>query len=286
LLLGEALGVAYRDWSHWLPCDRAVAVPSDRTAPLVPLTRSTARAAGWQWRIPLQHRTGNGLVYAAGHMSDAEAEALLLANLDGRALAAPRRLSFTAGVRERLWEKNVVALGLSGGFIEPLESTSIHLIQTGISKLFWLFPDMRFSQVERDEYNRLMTHQFEYIRDFIILHYKATTRDDTPFWRYVRDMPVPDTLAHKIALFREKGRVVRYDDDLFGVPNWVAVLLGQGIVPAGHDPIADAMDDTRVLAALAQQRTTYAAQAERMPTHADYIAQNCAAPSLYPEVPV
>ena len=271
LLLGEAMRVGYRDWSHWLPCDRAVAVPSARTEPLTPFTRSTARAAGWQWRIPLQHRTGNGLVYAGAHLDDAEAERTLLANLDAPPLAEPRRLRFTAGVREKLWEKNVVALGLSGGFIEPLESTSIHLIQTGISKLFWLFPDSRFAQVEQDEYNRLMREQFEYIRDFVILHYKATARDDTPFWRQVRDMDVPDTLAHKIALFREKGRILRYDHDLFAIPSWVAVMLGQGIVPDGHDPVADAMDDARVLAAMERLRAGYADQAARMPAHAAYL---------------
>ncbi|RHW19318.1 tryptophan 7-halogenase [Sphingomonas gilva] len=277
LLLGETLGVGYRDWSHWLPCDRAIAAPCERTEPLLPYTRSTARPAGWQWRIPLQHRTGNGIVYAAAHMADDEAEALLLANLDGAAAGAPRRLSFTAGVRERLWDRNVVALGLSGGFIEPLESTSIHLIQTGISKLFWLFPDTRFSTVERDEYNRLMIDQFEYIRDFIVLHYKATRRDDTPFWRYVRDMPIPDSLAHKIALFREKGRVLRYDHDLFAIPNWVAVMLGQNIMPDGYDPMVDSMDDARVLSAMRQIAEANAAAARQMPTHADYIARHCAA---------
>lgn len=277
LLLGDALGVKYQDWSHWLPCDSAIAVPSERTSPLLPYTRSTAHAAGWQWRIPLQHRTGNGHVYAAAHMSDDEAERILLANLDGQPTADPRKIKFTAGVREKLWEKNVIALGLSGGFIEPLESTSIHLIQTGISKLFWLFPDKRFSDVERNEYNRLMSEQFAYIRDFIVLHYKATTRDDTPFWRTVRDMDIPDSLAHKIELFREKGRVLRYDHDLFDVPSWVAVMLGQNIMPVGHDAVADALDDDRVLAAMKGLAASYAAQAERLQSHADYIKQHCEA---------
>ncbi len=273
LLLGEAMGVPFEDWSHWLPCDRAVAVPTARTEPLLPYTRSTARAAGWQWRIPLQHRTGNGHVYASAHMSDDEAERILLDNLDAAPTAAPRRLSFTAGRRVRLWEGNVVGIGLSGGFLEPLESTSIHLIQTGISKLFALFPDRRFADVERDEYNRLMGDAFCAIRDFIILHYHATRRDDSPFWRHVRDMDVPDTLARKIALFREKGRVFRYDDDLFGVPNWVAVMLGQNVVPAGYDPIVDALDEARVGVAMERMRRQCADLTRAMPTQAEFLAR-------------
>ena len=271
LLLGRALDVGYRDWSHWLPCDRAVAVPCARVDPLHPFTRATAREAGWQWRIPLQHRTGNGYVFSSAHLDPADAEARLIERLDAPPIADPRHLSFTAGVRERLWEKNVVALGLSGGFIEPLESTSIHLIQTGISKLFWLFPDREISDVERDTYNRLMTEQYEYVRDFIVLHYKATARDDTPFWRSVRDMTVPDSLAQKIELFREKGRVLRFDHDLFAVPSWVAVMLGQNIVPRGYDTLVDAMDPERVQSAMAQIAESYRRQADAMPTHADFI---------------
>jgi tryptophan 7-halogenase len=277
LLLGDALGVKYNDWSHWLPCDSAIAVPSTRTSPLLPYTRSTAHAAGWQWRIPLQHRTGNGHVFASSYMKDDEAEQILLANLDGKPTADPRKISFTAGVRDKLWEKNVIALGLSGGFIEPLESTSIHLIQTGISKLFWLFPDKRFSDVERNEYNRLMAEQFAYIRDFIVLHYKATTRDDTPFWRYVRDMEIPDTLAHKIALFQEKGRILRYDHDLFDVPSWVSVMIGQHILPTGYDTVADALDEDRVVAALKDMAASHAALVERLPSHQAYIDKRCRA---------
>lgn len=279
LLLGDALGIKYQDWSHWLLCDSAIAVPSKRTSPLLPFTRSTAHSAGWQWRIPLQHRTGNGHVYSSAYMKDDEAERLLLANLDGEPVAEPRKLDFTAGVREKLWEKNVIALGLSAGFIEPLESTSIHLIQTGISKLFWLFPDKRFSMVEQREYNRLMLEQFAYIRDFIVLHYKATERDDSPFWRYVRDMEIPDTLAHKIELFREKGRILRYDHDLFDVPSWVSVMTGQNIMPVGHDAVADALDDDRVLAALKRLEASYITQAGQLPTHEEYIRQRCQAPA-------
>ncbi|MCU6453702.1 tryptophan 7-halogenase [Sphingomonas sp. A2-49] len=265
LLLGETMGVAFEDWSHWLPCDRAIAVPTARTAPLLPYTRATAHGAGWQWRIPLQHRTGNGHVYASAFTSDEDAERTLRAHLDAAPTAEPRRLSFRAGRRMRMWAGNVVALGLAGGFLEPLESTSIHLIQTGISKLFGLFPDMRFTDVERDEYNRLMGDQYASIRDFIILHYAATTRDDTPFWRHVRTMALPDTLNRKIALFREKGRIFRYDDELFAVPSWVAVLLGQGVVPDGYDPVVDALDADRVAEAMRQMRASYTAMAAQMP---------------------
>ncbi|KQU55921.1 tryptophan halogenase [Sphingomonas sp. Leaf339] len=267
LLLGEAMGVGFTDWSHWLPCDRAIAVPTVRTEPILPFTRSTARPAGWQWRIPLQHRTGNGHVYASAFMDDDAAEALLLANLEAAPAAEPRRLSFKAGVRAKLWEGNVVALGLAGGFLEPLESTSIHLIQEGISKLFALFPDRRFTPVERDEYNRLMGDAYAGIRDFVILHYHATKRDDSPFWRHVRTMELPDTLRAKIALFREKGRIFRYDDELFAVPSWVAVMLGQGIVPDGYDPVVDALDAERLTAAVVRMRGAMAAAAQALPTH-------------------
>jgi len=265
LLLGETMGVGFEDWSHWLPCDRAIAVPTERSAPLLPYTRATAHGAGWQWRIPLQHRTGNGHVYASGFTGDDEAERVLMAHLESKPTAEPRRLSFRAGRRTRMWAGNVVALGLAGGFLEPLESTSIHLIQAGISKLFGLFPDKRFTDVERDEYNRLMGDQYTSIRDFIILHYAATTRDDTPFWRHVRTMALPDTLNRKIALFREKGRIFRYDDELFAVPSWVAVMLGQGIMPDGYDPVVDALDAGKVAGALRQMRASYADMAAQMP---------------------
>ena len=176
-------------------------------------------------------------------------------------------------MRERLWEGNVVALGLAGGFIEPLESTSIHLIQTGINKLFWLFPDMRFSPVERDEYNRLMIDQYEYVRDFIVLHYKATARDDTPFWQDMAAMEIPDSLAQKIELFRTKGRIRRFDHDLFGIANWAAVMLGQNIMPDGYDPLVDATDDEKIIAAMERIAAVFDQQARAMPGHADYLAR-------------
>jgi tryptophan halogenase len=272
LLLGETLGVPFEDWSHWLPCDRAIAVPTEPTTPLLPYTRATAHPAGWQWRIPLQHRTGNGHVYSSAHISDDEATSVLLANLDSKPTAEPRQLRFKAGRRAKMWEGNVVALGLAGGFLEPLESTSIHLIQTGISKLFALFPDRGVSDVERDEYNRLMGDAYTSVRDFIILHYHATRRDDSAFWRHVRTMPVPDSLARKLALFREKGRIFRYDDELFGISSWVQVLLGQNIIPTGYDPIVDALDADRVADALRQMRAMTLRTSEALPSHADFIA--------------
>jgi tryptophan halogenase len=277
LLLGEAMQVPFLDWTHWLPCDRALAVPCARVEPLLPMTRATARPAGWQWRIPLQHRTGNGHVWSSSFMEQADAEALLLEGLDAPALEAPRVLRFRAGRRARMWEGNVVALGLAGGFLEPLESTSIHLIQSGIQKLLALFPDSGFSAVERDEYNRLMVAQFDAVRDFVILHYKATDRRGEPFWDHVREMAIPDSLAAKIALFREKGRLFRYDDDLFSVPSWVAVLLGQHVVPEGFSPLVNSLEDDRVIGALRALRQGYAAATEAMPSHSAQIDRLLAA---------
>ncbi len=273
LLLGNALDVPYRDWSEWLVCDRAMAVPSARADPLRPMTRATALDAGWQWRIPLQHRTGNGIVYASDYLSDDEARATLLGNLEEEALAEARPIRFTTGVRERQWERNVIALGLAAGFVEPLESTAIHLIQTAISKLFWLFPDREVSEIERREFNRLMTESYEYVRDFIILHYKATARDDTPFWRRMANMDIPDSLAHKIELFREKGRIKRYEHDLFALPSWAMVMLGQNIVPRGYDTLVDAMDDAKVLGAMRQISQVMQRAAGELPRHEDYVAK-------------
>src|SRR5205085_2678740 len=221
LLIEEKLGTGYQDWSRWLPCERAVAVPCAYSGQPDPFTRSTARASGWQWRIPLQHRMGNGIVYSSAYMERGEAEALLLANLEGEALAEPRHLGFTAGMRRLAWNRNVVALGLSGGFVEPLESTSIHLVQSGIAKLLALFPDRRFDAAERDEYNRQMEEVYEDVRDFIILHYKATQRDDSDFRNYCRTMAVPEQLAAKLDLWRGKARLFRECRELFGTASWV-----------------------------------------------------------------
>jgi len=221
LLIEDTLKAGYTDWSHWLPCDRAVALPSENSGPLLPYTRATADAAGWRWRIPLQHRQGNGYVYASAHLDDDTAAQRLSAATEGRPLADPRVLRFTAGHRRKLWDKNVIAIGLSGGFIEPLESTSIHLVQSGISRLLRMFPDKNFNPALIDEFNRSSTLEYEQIRDFIVLHYKTTRRDDTAFWRHCRDMEVPDTLKHKLALFRDSGRIFRLQDDLFSETSWL-----------------------------------------------------------------
>jgi tryptophan halogenase len=270
LLLGDKLDVQFEDWSHWLPCDRALAVPSERNEPLLPYTRSTAHAAGWQWRIPLQHRTGNGHVYCSAHMSDDEAGRILLDTLDSKPIADPRLLKFKAGRRTKSWEKNVIAIGLSAGFLEPLESTSIHLIQHAAQKLLALFPGRGISPVERDEFNRAMVNSYEPVRDFIILHYHATRRTG-PFWDHVRTMDVPDTLKHKMELFREHGRVFRYNNELFDIPSWVAVMLGQDVMPNAADPLVDAMPDAEVLRVIAELKRGYEQTALKLPLASDYI---------------
>jgi tryptophan halogenase len=281
LLIGETLGVGYEDWSHWLQCDRAIALPTANVGPPDPFTRATAHGAGWQWRIPLQHRTGNGHVYSSRFLSDDEAEAVLRANLEGEVLAPPRLLRFRAGQREKAWSHNVVALGLSSGFLEPLESTSIHLIQNAISRLFTLFPDRSFSELERNEFNRGMREIYEDVRDFIILHYKATQRDDTPFWRNVRDMDIPEPLQRKIELFRARGRIFREGAELFGVTSWVAVMLGQGIWPERYDTLVDSLDESKVAMAMAQIREACAEACRSLPSQEEFLrAAGAWAPEL------
>jgi tryptophan 7-halogenase len=276
MLLGEALGEPFEDWSHWLPCDRAIAVPSASTGHLPPYTQSTADAAGWRWRIPLQHRVGNGYVYGSAFLTDDAARERLLATIEGTAEAEPRQLRFTAGRRRNGWSHNVVAVGLSGGFLEPLESTSIHLIQTAISRLMLFFPDKGFAAADRDEFNRQTGREFDHIRDFIILHYKATERTDTPFWRYCRAMAVPDTLTERIELFRSKGRIVRYQEELFSLDSWLAVLIGQGIMPEGHDPIADSIPPQELRGQMSALRMSLRRAVETLPGHRDFIARCCA----------
>ncbi|MFM2057765.1 MAG: hypothetical protein RLY71_2150 [Pseudomonadota bacterium] len=276
LLIEQALKTGYEDWSHWLPCNRAWAVQCASVAPLLPYTRATARSAGWQWRIPLQHRTGNGHVYANGFISDDEAAATLMTNIDGPALTEPRQLKFVTGKRRKFWNKNVVAIGLSSGFMEPLESTSIHLIQSTISRLVTFFPDKEFSQVDIDEFNRQADFEFEKIRDFLILHYKATTREDTEFWRYCRHMAIPPSLQAKMDLFARNGRVFREGSEMFSEISWFEVMLGQGILPRGYDPVVDALDEAKIEEFLANVSQTMQRCVDVMPTHADYIAANCA----------
>jgi tryptophan halogenase len=277
LLIEQALGTGYEDYTPWLPCDRAVAVPSKRVAPLTPYTRSTAHVAGWQWRIPLQHRTGNGHVYCSRFISDDEATATLLANLDGAALAEPRLLKFTTGRRRKFWNRNCIALGLASGFLEPLESTSIHLIQSGITQLAAIFPDMAFDPADAEEYNRLQLAEFERVRDFIILHYKATQRDDAPLWRQCRDMQIPESLAWRMRLFAASGRVAFEENELFVESNWLSVLHGQGIAPRRHDPLADLLPLDEARRRFGELKALIAGTAAAMPGHEIFIATHCAA---------
>lgn len=273
LLIGGALGIGYEEWSQWLLCDRAQAVPCESVEPLTPYTRSTARRAGWQWRIPLQHRIGNGHVYSSSLMSDDEAAEILLSNLDGKPLADPRPIKFTPGRRHKVWEKNVLAVGLASGFLEPLESTSIHLIQTAIHRLIALFPAQGYNAADVAEYNRQVKEEFEDVRDFIIAHYKVTRRSGEPFWDYVREMEVPDTLTERLDLFRSSSRFfARAKAELFAEESWVQVLLGQGLQMAS-DPVARFVDDDDLTAFLADLSETIEDVAEGMPDHADFIAR-------------
>lgn len=277
LLIEQTLHTGYDDWSHWLPCDSALAVPCESVSPLLPYTRATARSAGWQWRIPLQHRIGNGHVYCSQFMSQDEATSILLSNLDGRALAEPRLIRFVTGKRKKFWNKNVVAIGLASGFIEPLESTSIHLIQQGIVRLIELFPNLGFDQGDIDEYNRQAETEFEQVRDFIVLHYNATRRDDSAFWDYCRTMDVPDTLKHKTELFRCNGRFFRKNDELFGETSWVQVMLGQGILPRGYHPLVDNTADEPIFRMMDNVRSVMHQVVDRIPTHEQYVARHCKA---------
>jgi tryptophan halogenase len=277
LLIGEALKAPYEDWSHWLPCDRAIAVPCESVAPLTPYTRATAHSAGWQWRIPLQHRIGNGHVYSSRFMGQDEATSILLNNLDGKQLAEPRYIPFTPGRRRQTWVKNCVAIGLSSGFFEPIESTNIHLIQSAIGRAINLFPDAGFNQADIDEYNKQTQFEYERIRDFIVLHYKATERDDSPFWNHCRNMDVPETLQHKMDLYRSNGRVFREALELFAEVSWVQVMHGQGLRPQGYHPLVDLRPRDEIVAFLGDIQNVIGKCVEVMPTHSDYIAKHCAA---------
>jgi tryptophan halogenase len=278
LVIGEALGVGYQDWTHWLPCDRALAVPCEGVRPIMPYTRSTAREAGWQWRIPLQHRTGNGLVYCSAHLSDDAAAATLLGNLDGKALADPRPLKFTTGRREAFWHRNCVAVGLASGFLEPLESTSIHMVQSAIERILAFLPAGTPDARAITEYNRQTAFEMERIRDFIILHYKATERDDSAFWQQCAAMDVPDSLAARIALFREAGRIFRDSTELFTEVGWVQVLLGQGVLPESWHPLAEQLTEAELREFLGLQAQMCSDRARRMTGHDQFLAAYCAAP--------
>ncbi len=277
LLIEQTLQAGYEDWSHWLPCNRAVAVPCESVAEITPYTRSTAREAGWQWRIPLQHRIGNGYVYSSEYISQDEATAKLLANLDGKPLADPRLIKFVTGRRQKYWDKNVVAIGLSAGFMEPLESTSIWFIQAGLAQFLAHFPDGSFGDVDRDRYNRVMKTLTEETRDFLILHYKATERDDTPFWNYCRTMAIPEKLEERMKIFADTGRVYRENEELFTETSWFAVMAGQMTQPRSFDPVARCLSLEETQSRLRQIESAMLASADYMPLHNEFIRENCAA---------
>jgi tryptophan halogenase len=278
LLIEDALGTGYESWEQWLPCDRAVAIQSEHVGDPLPHTRATALAAGWQWRIPLQHRTGNGHVYSSRYLSDDEAIATALDNIEGAAIAEPRILRFCAGKRRKMWNRNCVAIGLSGGFLEPLESTSIYLIQAAIMKLLEFFPDREAAAVDVDEFNSRMSLMFDQIRDFIILHYKATARDDTPFWNDCREMQIPDELQYRMRQFDDRGHVVYSSRELFVETNWVAIYLGQRLFPPRYDPRVDCLGAHDIEQRLQQMKSAIARAAASMPAHAEALRALSAAP--------
>jgi tryptophan halogenase len=277
LLIEEALKTGYEKWDHWLPCDRAQAVPCQSVSPLTPYTRSTARQAGWQWRIPLQHRIGNGHVYCSSHMSDDEAASILLQNLDGAPLADPRVVKFMTGRRNKAWNKNVVSIGLSSGFLEPLESTSIHLIQMGIGHLLTYFPATPNDVAESEGYNAAMKQEFKWVRDFIILHYKATERTDTDFWNYVRTMSIPDSLMRRIELYKNYGRVFREGNELFAKPSWIQVMHGQRVEAKNYHPLTDLLTEKEIADYLDEVAGVIDHCIGLMPSHEKFIAEHCAA---------
>ena len=277
LLIEGALHAGYDDWTHWLPCDSAIAVQTENVGPPVPFTRAMAHDAGWQWRIPLQHRTGNGIVWSSRYLSREAALDRLLGNVEGRVLTEPNHLKFAAGARRRQWHRNVVAIGLAGGFMEPLESTSIHLIQRAVIRLLRMMPLARVSDRDRAEFDDQQLQDMEQIRDFLILHYHVTDRRDSPFWRQCAAMPIPDTLRQKIELFRETGRVFRRNEELFAENSWVQVMMGQGITPRAWHPVAAKLRDDELDRFLSGIREDVARTVAGLPSHADYVAHHCGA---------
>ena len=282
LLIEQALETGYEDWTHWLPCNRAVALPCNRddgSAPL-PYTRATAHSAGWQWQVPLQHRNGNGHVYCDAFMSADEATDILVNNLAGKPTADPNHLRFVTGRRKKFWNRNVVALGLASGFMEPLESTSIHLINTGITKLIAMLSLDGISDAQRDTYNRLTGTEYARIRDFLVLHYNTTRRDDSEFWNYCRNMSVPDTLTQKVELFRQTGQIFREEDELFTETSWAAVMMGQGITMQGHNAMAETLDPAATKAELDEIEKSIRFLVQHMPAHGEFLGKYCPAPPL------
>jgi tryptophan halogenase len=280
LLIEGALKSGFDDWSYWLPCDRAWAAPcAFGPEGLTPFTRTTARSAGWQWRIPLQHRVGNGHVFSSRFMAEDEARRILLDNLEGEPLAEPRLLKFTAGRRRTSWVKNCLALGLASGFLEPLESTSIHLVQSAMTRFVKMFPGRVVTSLEQAEFNRQTRHEYELIRDFLVLHYWATERDDSDFWRYCRGMDVPETLKTKVAYFREHGRLIVEEADLFRESNWAQVLIGQGVLPTAPSALTRLVEDKALGDYMANIRQIVAATVRELPPHGVYIDRWCKASS-------
>ena len=271
LLIEGALHSGFDDWSHWLPCDRALAVPSERVQDPIPHTRSTAHAAGWQWRIPLQHRTGNGMVYSSKFWSDEEAAQVLRSHLDSRALAEPRPIRFLAGRRRKAWHKNVVAIGLSSGFLEPLESTSIHLIQSGIAKLLSLFPTRDCYPETAEQFNRVFDADVESVRDFLVLHYHRSAGRSEPMWEYCQHMSLPEAVTDKMAHFTHTGRIVLGTDELFKEASWFAVMMGQGLEPTDYNPLVDSISAEENQAHLARIEQQVATALRSMKGHEDYI---------------
>lgn len=277
LLLGKALNAEFEDWSQWLVCDRAYAVPCQNSMEIPPYTRSTAKQAGWQWKIPLQHRTGNGYVFCSNNISDDEAAHSLLQSLDGAPLADPKLIKFKAGRYKNTWERNCLAIGLASGFLEPLESTSIYLIQVAIMNFLQLFPQKDHNQLLANEYNRMMDYEYERIRDFLILHYHLNQRDDSELWRYCREMSVPESLSQKIDVFRKRGYIDIYKFGLFSQPSWISVFTGQGLRQEGFDPFAMnvSLDDVN-----AQMQALLKEIDERVglvPAHDKFLADYCPA---------
>jgi tryptophan 7-halogenase len=277
LLIEQTLHTGFEDWSHWLPCDSAWAVQTESTGAPRPYTIAIAHEAGWRWRIPLQHRVGNGLVYCARYLADEEAKSKLLQAVDGKPIRPPMNLRFRPGQRRKVWHKNVVALGLSAGFVEPLESTSIHVIMMGVTRLMQLFPRGGITRALVDQFNEESRGEMERIRDFIVLHYNTTERDDTPFWRYCRNMPIPESLARRVELFKEAAHAYQLDGELFRVDSWLAVLTGQGVMPRHYHPVTHALSDADLATLLNGLRGSIAQQVARLPTQAEFISQYCKA---------
>lgn len=270
LLIDKTLKTPYVDWSHWLPMDRAIAVQTELQQAPQPYTRSIAHHAGWQWRIPLQHRMGNGIVYSSQYMSDQEATELLMSSIDGKPLTEPRPLTFKTGHRAQLWHKNCVAIGLSGGFIEPLESTAIHIIQQGIMQLIKYFPSNGINDLEVNEYNHYMTTDYNDIKDFIILHYAQTARDDSEFWRFCRCMNLPNTLQQRMDMFQQTGRFVQRKNEIFS-DSWLQVMIGQGLIPSQHHPIADELSEAEIKSFFDNIEQNIAQKVRAMPSHSEYL---------------